>query len=339
MKEKVLGSLIGAATGDAMGAATEMRTTQQIIERFGGPITTFVKPPSDVFARGNQPGEVTDDFSMAYLTCREMLKTDFENYDQAAKDALIIWSEDERYFEQFVGPTSRAAIDRFKGKKTEATKLDWLFADNSKATNGAAMKMSPISLFALGDVDKAIDIAVKIASVTHDNNLSVSAAAAVAAATNVALHENVTLKQIVDAAIYGAVKGDEIGRKNYKTLAGPSIVKRVKLAISIAINSKTKEEAMQELSDVIGNSAMAYETLPIAIGIIVACDGELMDSIIMAVNIGYDTDSIATIVGGILGAYHGASRFPDDYLGIINKVNKYDLEKLSELIVEGGKYD
>ena len=36
MYKKILGCLLGAAAGDAMGAATETRTRQQIEETFGG---------------------------------------------------------------------------------------------------------------------------------------------------------------------------------------------------------------------------------------------------------------------------------------------------------------
>ena len=35
MFNKILGGLIGAGAGDAMGAATEARTTEQILEHFG----------------------------------------------------------------------------------------------------------------------------------------------------------------------------------------------------------------------------------------------------------------------------------------------------------------
>ena len=36
IEEKILGCLVGAAAGDALGAATEMRTRRQIEEKFGG---------------------------------------------------------------------------------------------------------------------------------------------------------------------------------------------------------------------------------------------------------------------------------------------------------------
>ena len=68
MYDKILGGLLGAAAGDAMGAATETRTRKQIEEKFGGYVTDFIEPPLDTFARGNKAGQVTDDFSVAYVT-------------------------------------------------------------------------------------------------------------------------------------------------------------------------------------------------------------------------------------------------------------------------------
>ena len=65
---KIKGCLLGAAIGDAMGAATEVRTRQQIIEKFGKPVREFLPPPDDTFARGSKAGQVTDDYSM--IQCR-----------------------------------------------------------------------------------------------------------------------------------------------------------------------------------------------------------------------------------------------------------------------------
>ncbi len=40
-QNKILGCTVGAAAADAMGAATEVRTQQQIKDYFGGWVTTF----------------------------------------------------------------------------------------------------------------------------------------------------------------------------------------------------------------------------------------------------------------------------------------------------------
>ena len=74
MYKKVLGALIGAGAGDAMGAATEARTTEQILEYFGHEVMDFETPPLDTFAAGNIPGQLTDDFSSAYFISKHIIE-------------------------------------------------------------------------------------------------------------------------------------------------------------------------------------------------------------------------------------------------------------------------
>ena len=49
-----------------------------------------------------------------------------------------------------------------------------------QATNGAAMKISPIGLLNAGNIDQAIRDAITVTMVTHDNYLALSGACAVA---------------------------------------------------------------------------------------------------------------------------------------------------------------
>ena len=67
MNQKILGCLLGAAVGDAMGAATETKSTRQIEKTFGGRVKEFREPPMDTMARGRRAGQVTDAFSIPYI--------------------------------------------------------------------------------------------------------------------------------------------------------------------------------------------------------------------------------------------------------------------------------
>lgn len=85
---KILGSIMGAAVGDAMGAATETRSAERIKEDFGGYVDKIITPPSDCFARGYDAGTVTDDFSLAYFTAKELVASKGNVDAEAAKRAL-----------------------------------------------------------------------------------------------------------------------------------------------------------------------------------------------------------------------------------------------------------
>ena len=52
---------------------------------------TFEKPPKDTFARGSEPGQVTDDFSVAYVTARAVADNGGAVTEEVAKQALLEW--------------------------------------------------------------------------------------------------------------------------------------------------------------------------------------------------------------------------------------------------------
>jgi ADP-ribosylglycohydrolase len=50
------------------------------------------------------------------------------------------------------------------------------------------------------------------------------------------------------------------------------------------------------------------------------------DSVLMAVNMGEDTDTTASVCGGILGAYYGKSAIPKEWVQSLARLN--DIENL-----------
>lgn len=141
---------------------------------------------------------------------------------------------------------------------------------------------------------------------------------------------------MVQAAIYGASKGDRIGRQTADTLAGASVETRIRWAVSVALSADNLDQAIDELADYIGSGLMTVEAVPAAIGICVAAGGKTVEGICAAVNIGDDTDTVATMVGGILGTLNGAGSMPDHYMDVIEKANQFDLKDLAEKILNFG---
>ena len=324
MDHKILGGLLGAAIGDALGAATETRNTEQIIEYFGGLVEDFQEIPEDVFAAGFPKGSVTDDFSLAYYTAEAIIAHEGSVDEDTAKDALLNWSGSKYY--KMAGPTTVRAVEKLKGNHMTGA-YDFLSVDNSKGSNGSAMKISPAGLVSGGDIEKAIRNAVTICLPTHDNATSLSAACAVSAAIAEALKEDADLDSVIDAGLYGAQEGEKYGRK----LATPSVYKRMELALSIAETYKDDMRGcMKELTDIIGSGLSAAEAVPCAFGLLKASNGDAMKAIIAAVNIGNDTDTIATITGSIIGTLKGDEVFPAHFKKVIEEANGFDLEKIAE---------
>ncbi len=245
--EKILGCLAGAAIGDAMGAATEIRTTEQIRECFGGYVVKMVDPPGDTFARNRKAGAVTDDFSQAYYIVNEIICRNGKIDEEIGKAAILRWWDDGIY-NCFAGPTTRASIQRLKGISTE-DEYTWILQNNSSATNGSAMKIGPVGLFTPEDQDRAIENA-----------------------------------------------------------------------------------AMLTISDIVGTGLHISEAVPAVFGILVAAKGDFKDALFCAVNIGGDTDTIATMTGAIAGTLRGAGAIDPDQIGLINRVNEISLEETARKI-------
>lgn len=324
---KILGSLLGAAVGDAMGAVTETRTSWMIRRDFGGYVEDLVTPPADCFVRGREAGSVTDDFSLAYFTAVELAKCKGNVTEQVAINSLLTWSEYPEFF-RLAGSTTQTAVMRLRGEPV-INKNAYLACDNAKMTNGAGMKIFPVGLINPGNLEKAIADAATICMPTHPYDITISAAAAIAAAVARAMQPGATLDDVLSAGLTGAREGLRLGSQRGKRLAGPSMEKRIRLAIEIGQRGLGWEATMLELGDIIGSGLSAAEAIPCAFGILAANPGDAMGAIKMGVNIGSDTDTVATIVGAMAGALYGAKAIPPRFLECINSVNGFDLERIA----------
>lgn len=332
LRKKIQGSLFGAAVGDTMGAPTELRTKELIKKRFGGRVQEIIAPPDDTFARGSEAGMVTDDFSLIYYTVRAILDNGGVIDENSANQALLNWASDERYYNKYAGPTTRTAVEKIKGIHTE-NPYAFICCDNAKASNGSAMKISPAGLFHPGDLEATVKSAITICRPTHNNNLSIEGACAIAASVSEALKEDSNVYTVIQAGLAGAKMGAEICEGTCAVLAGPSIQKRINLAIQLALNAKNLDEATTEIADLVGSGLHISEAVPAVYGIIIAAKGNLMDAIIAAVNIGSDTDTIASMTGAILGALCGIDAIPEKYCELVEKVNGFQINAMADEII------
>lgn len=162
-RNKVLGSLLGFAIGDAMGATTEFMTQREIYHRYG--------EVNDLIGGGwlhLRPGEVTDDTQMMTVVAKaRMENTTGGAFTQACCDGFTEWLKGEP---KDVGNTCRTAIWQGQGKTPD----EWmrLSMERQEANqrldlgNGAVMR----ALFlALNDEPS---LAVHQGRLTHNNHIS-----------------------------------------------------------------------------------------------------------------------------------------------------------------------
>lgn len=342
MRSKILGVLYGSSVGDAMGAATALRSSRQIHKQFNGYVTTFQEPPKDVPAKGRKAGRVTDVFGIPYV----LLNMKLEEYTSFSTDlgekALLKWAEDDAAFKAFAGMTTRKVINRLKEEKENTT--DWSYAGHlgnklfkghyyALSSNGAATKIFPIAFFNLNNLDQAINETIQLVMSSHDDKYSLSGASAVVSAMVKAFEDNVTVHDVIQAAKYGATKGEEIGKEKGLDYPGASVKKRIDMAIDLVLNSNTPEEAVANIREIIGCGPAIAETVPAAIGIFLAYRGDMKKCVLAGVNIGDETSAIASILGALCGAYGGVSNWIKEKGEFVEEVNNYHFSKLTDDII------
>lgn len=359
VRSRITGVLVGAAIGDAMGAATELRTPAQIVADFGGTVRDFVPAPDDTFARGCPAGSITDDFSQAYCLAEAIVahggiasggaSGGAANNDDASRgapggsasgvegdaaigrDAILAWWRDERY-QRFAGPTTRASVDRLLGLPVEEP---FFLYRGGQATNGAAMRIAPVGCVARS-VAEAVDTAIRVSLPTHDNHLATGAAALIAAGVRLGFDIDAATaadparpfaglaEACADAAPGIAARARELSHP----VPGAEIEDRLRIALELAGSADDAASAALSIARAIGCGIAANEAVPAAIAILFAA-ADPMDAIVAAVNAGDDADTVATMVGALAGAVFGADVFPVELVDTVERVNGLDLGRLA----------
>lgn len=330
--DRIHGVLVGAAIGDALGAATELRTARQIREFFGGEVTSFRTPPPDTFARGRTAGTITDDFSQAHYLAQAIIARGGALDRETGRQAVLAWWADDRY-QDFAGPTTRRAIARLSGEEVEEP---FFLYRGGEATNGAAMRIAPVGCV-VGTVAEAIDGAIAVSLATHDNHLAAAAAAVVAAGVaagvNAAAPGGGWADVVVEACLAAAPAAEARALELTHEVAGASVAARTELAVQLARSSADLAEATARIADLIGTGLKANEAVPAAVGILAAAP-DAFSAIVAAANAGDDTDTVATIVGALAGAAAGAGAFPSELAATVEAVNGFDLAATARALAD-----
>lgn len=331
---RILGSLVTSGLGDALGAATEQWRTGEIVLAHGGLLRTLVKPPVDTFSAGNEAGQVTDDTSQAYYLAQSLIKNDGAMTPEIWKQTLIRWA-DESPHRTAMGPTTRLMVEAWQ-KGEDTSRIATVGASTRKlssfgTTNGAAMRIAPVGLVHPGDVESACQTALATCLPTHDTQIAIAGACAIAAGVADALRPEADVFSVARACLEGARRGEELGKEHARWVPGPSIPLRIELAVELALKARSMEEALALLEGYIGNGVAMADSAPTAVGLFVFAGGDPLESIVGGANIGNDTDTIAAMSGALAGALRGFRAVPPDLLASLREANpEFDLETLAQ---------
>ncbi|MEA4812546.1 MAG: ADP-ribosylglycohydrolase family protein [Anaerolineaceae bacterium] len=325
---KIRGGLYGQALGDAF-AMPAWLSPQATWDYYGGFITKFLDGPKDHPVHFTlKAGQITDDTEQAVYIAQEYIK-DGKASPEAAARAIVKWYDWVGGEEcPFVGPSSRRAITAIKRGE------DIYKTGASGDTNGAAMRISVVGLMHPGDIDGAVADTVLTCIPSHNTNIAISGASAVAGAIAEALTSQASLQSIVDAAIQAA----EMGLNHGNIWMGASTSKRIALAVKIARKKNAEWERIQELYDIIGTTFAITESVPAAFGILIMAGGDPMETARLGAALSGDADTIAAMACAIAGAYKGIDSFPKEIVETLNKANPWvNFEDLASQIYQMAK--
>lgn len=332
--ERILGSLATSCIGDALGCATEMLTMSDIKATYGDFVNELIAPYEGhpLFPDKRPPGQWTDDASLLIKMAEAVIASEGYLTFEHVADQLLRWAELPEY--ACAGPSTIAAINALKSgvNPRMSGRTGRLAADG--VSNGAAMKVSPAGLANPGDLDGAVGDSITMTVPTHGTSVAVEGAAAIAAGVAQALEEEATVASVVQACLYGAVEGKKRSKGLVRQVPSPSVYKRTELAVDLACRNSDIYKTMADLEAYVGTGLAIYETVPTAIGLFVAANGDPFTTVYAAANIGNDTDTIATIAGALAGALRGFASVPEHLYRQVVEVNQVDLEGISKAIVE-----
>ena len=260
IQDRQRGCLLGLAIGDAMGMPTEFKVRGEF-----EPITNF---------RAGGPfnlntGEWTDDTSMALCLADSIIATGtIDPIDLHAR--FLRWleigenSHNGRCFD--IGAITHEALLLNKNR------LEFIFPKDllHGAGNGSIMRLAPVAIRWINDVDVALNMAILQGKVTHGNSEAISCCIELC-------------KNLIHLMTGNDIK--EVFTQNWVGLP----------------------------SSEISSSGYCVDTLNAAQWAVSNTDN-FRDAILLAVNLGGDSDTCGAVTGQLAGALYGGSAIPEEWL-------------------------
>ena len=335
---KIRGCLYGGAIGDAMGAPSEGKDPDEIKARYGE-ILDFVEPWDGASDIGKGDGRHTDDTHMIRVLSEMYIDANrqLDVFDFAGGIAQRI-GQDQRFVSEYGREV--ALVDRlFHPEK-------WLFLRHGLANAdprtggvgnmvncGAAMYAAPAGIVNACNPERAYRDAIDIFS-AHQVSFGLEAAGIMAFAVAHAFLD-CTAQDIFDACLARAHEGTRLALEALRPVAfGNSDWRKALPVVRAAIAPyDTAPAAFRDRGNGSDNwhpsRVHSIEEVPVALALMVICNGDFESAVCSSANYGRDCDSIAGMAGSILGALHGDGVIRNSWIDIVNGANRMNLDPLA----------
>jgi ADP-ribosylglycohydrolase len=322
--ERALGALYGLAIGDALGMPTQLLSRVQIATHFGTIDGFREAPPDHRIAAGRPAGSITNDTEQALLLADALLAGGGHVDSEDLARRLLAWAERarERGSLDLLGPSTSAAVTALVADGP----LD-VFG-RSAATNGAAMRITPVGLVAVpDDLAALVDLVVEASRITHYTSVAIAGAAAVAAAVSAGI-AGASVAEATTLAIRAADLGQQCG----EWVAGAAIPRRIAWAVGL-VDTNDHDRSVADVVELVGTSIATQESVPAAFAILALHPDEPWQACLTAASLGGDSDTIAAMTGAIAGACHGMDQWPKHAVQTVREINNLDLETVADKLL------
>jgi len=282
--------MFGAAIGDALGSAFEFMRADEIEAAIGEPFAWhYLSPLPGSLLPPREPGLPTDDTAMALSAAHVIVSSQ----DPSAVDFAQAFLADldprggrfgRLFWEGAPGGTTMRALKRLKGGADPAT-----CGQPDDGANGAAMRVHPVGF--LRDRNDVLRVAGLQAAVTHGHPGAIAAAQAVA------------------ASVHDALAGFELEFAPPAGVEEPRFLDAWHRAHDGAIRSADRLPR-----HLLGADMSGWVTVATAHAIAYIYQDDPCRAIAAAAASGGDTDTVASIVGAIVGARSGLESLDSDWI-------------------------
>lgn len=278
-KQRAIGTMVGAAVGDALGAPFEFGPRGAYRERFPNPVMggTGEMTGGGVFGWGL--GEFTDDTQMAMAFAEAL-------HREGAYDADAVWA----WFRAWVA----TARDVGSTTRRSLSYGDWreIVADENGAGNGSLMRSFPLALALLDEPSRVVrDVVLHQAALTH---------------------------QAQDAA-WGTLLAVEMIRSAIGGADMFVTMDAVLADMPASVHATYGEVLSPEWSPFADHRSNGWVVTCLAHAVwSIRNTSTFEDAVVAAIDLGGDTDTVACVTGALAGAHYGVQAIPARWSTYVN---------------------
>ena len=323
LKDKIRGSLIGGAIGDALGYPVEFMSYKQIVGKYGDKgITRY-----ELYKNG--VAEISDDTQMTLFTANGLLfgctrgamRGIMANPSDYIRDSYMEWYQTQTGETDYTMPHYnwiREVKELHARRAPGNTCLQALHelskgqeANNNSKGCGGIMRIAPLPLFYCrwGEGSAfCVKEAGACAAITHKHPLGYLPAALLAHLIyRLSGSTAPTSYQIARYVEEGIKLLNDVYPDHAKHIA--DLKNLLEKAARRAVSTLPDEEAIRQ----IGEGWVAEETLAIALFCVMRYPDDFERAIVAAVNHSGDSDSTGAVAGNLMGVIVGYDAIPDYY--------------------------